>query len=112
MPRDGFDVMRTLCRVADRKPQLGHRLIEATVEIHERVCGPQLLAQLFPRYQFAGALQQKGENLKRLFLQFYSNAALPQLTGSQVNLENPETASLAATLSRLHRTPPLGWKAA
>src|SRR5580700_10179135 len=52
-------------------------------------------------------LCQQGENLKRLLLQFDSNAAFAQLTGPQVNLKNAETAGLFATFSGRHRTPPL-----
>jgi hypothetical protein len=65
------------------------------------------LAQFVSRYHFAGTLEQKGKNLKRLFLQLYPNAALAQFTRPQVDLKNAETASLPATLSGLHRTPPL-----
>src|SRR5580700_7232412 len=107
--RDGFDITWTLRGIAQREPQLGHRFVEAAVEIHEGVDRPQSLAQFFPRHHFASMLCQQGENVKRLFLQFDSNAALAQLAGPQVNLKNAETTSLFATFSGLHRTPPLAF---
>src|SRR5580693_6326185 len=81
MARGGFDITWTLRGIAQREPQLGHRFVEAAVEIHEGVGRPQPLTQFFPRHHFARMLCQQGENLKRLLLQFDSNAAFAQLTG-------------------------------
>jgi hypothetical protein len=60
MARNGFDISRTLRGVANRKPELGHRFVEAPVEVYKCVGRPEFLAQFVPRYYFAWALQQKG----------------------------------------------------
>src|ERR1051326_146732 len=54
--------------VAQYITQFDHRGVEAVIEVHERVLGPEALSQLFPRDNFLGAFQQRDQHLKRLQL--------------------------------------------
>ncbi len=51
------------------------------VKIHKRVFGPQILAKLFPSYQFACVLEQDVKNLKCLTVQRDLDSILPQFLG-------------------------------
>jgi hypothetical protein len=65
------------------------------VEIHEGVGRPEFLAQLLARYNIASALQEQGENLKRLLLQTKPGAVLAQFAGGEVELEDSKTRDSA-----------------
>jgi hypothetical protein len=66
------------------------------VEIDEGVSGPELLPQFLPGHGLAGALQEHGQNLERLFLDlrlfldFETNAALAQFCFLKIYFEEPE----------------------
>jgi hypothetical protein len=45
-----------------------NRGVEAHIEFHERPGGPNRLAQLLPRHDVAGALEQQRQHAKRLLL--------------------------------------------
>jgi len=62
--------------------------VEAVVEIHERIGGPELRAQLVARDHFAGALQQGLQHLERLA---YSFTRMPCLRNSPVRLSSSKT---------------------
>ena len=58
--------------------------IQAVVEIHERVGGPQVRPELFPSHHFAGPLKQDCEDVKRLVLELkirYRPVCAPRQSG-------------------------------
>jgi hypothetical protein len=89
-PRDGFDIARILRGVAQGGPQFLYRRVEAVLEVNEGVRLSQTGAHLFPGYDFPGAFQQHGQELKRLAAQLYTNAMFAQLTRLKIDFENPE----------------------
>jgi len=65
---NGFDETRTLGGVAKSLTDLVDRFVEPVVEIHERVCGPELLLQFLATNDLAGALEQHRQDLEGLLL--------------------------------------------
>ena len=59
------------------------------IDVDKRVW-PQALVQLFTSENVAGALEQDGENLKRLARQFQLYSSLAQFSYSKVNFESSE----------------------
>jgi hypothetical protein len=106
MPRNRFDVPRTFRRISEGGPQLGHRFVEAAVEINERMSRPELLPQLSSRHHLSGMVQEKTKNPEGLFLQLDPNAALSQLRRPLVHLKNPKPTSLWSVLGSSHDTTP------
>ncbi|MGB2836464.1 MAG: hypothetical protein WBC30_12625, partial [Candidatus Sulfotelmatobacter sp.] len=49
---------------------------------------PEFLAQFLARHHIAGALQQQGQNLKRLLLQAKLGAVLAQFASGKIEFEN------------------------
>ena len=66
--RQSFDELRMIGGIAKRFANLIDGGIEAIVEIHEGVGGPQFPPQIVAGDDLAGNFQQFGENLKRLIL--------------------------------------------
>src|SRR6202007_2676832 len=66
--RDGLDKTRRLCRVAERFPEPLDSVVDAVIEIDERIGGPDLGTQLFSRHDLAGTLSEKLQNLEGLVL--------------------------------------------
>ena len=69
-------------------------IVQALVKIHESVRGPDSLLQFSAANYVTRPLKQGQENLKGLNLQFDTETALAQFTGTQVNVEVAETDSL------------------
>ncbi len=67
-----------------------NRNVEAIVEIHEGVGGPEFLAQIVAGDDLAGIFQQHRENLERLVLKANLQAAFAQFAGGEVRLKNSE----------------------
>src|SRR5207244_1798340 len=86
-PRQSLDEPRIVRRFAQRFPQLVNGSIQAVVEIDEGFGLPELGAQLFAGDDFAGPLQEQGEDMERLFLELNPHALLAQLPCAQVHLE-------------------------
>jgi hypothetical protein len=63
--------------------------VEATVEIDDDIGGPKPLLEFFPRHDFARALDQRHQGLKRLLLQLDPYALFAQFSGGQVDLKDP-----------------------
>ena len=95
--RKRLDEARVVGVVAERRSQPLHGGIEAVLEIDERAVGPQPLAQLVPGDDVAWTLEHHPEDFERLLLQPDADAVLPQLAGSDVELERAK----AQPLSRL-----------
>ncbi|HEX5425106.1 MAG TPA: hypothetical protein VFW94_16285 [Candidatus Acidoferrales bacterium] len=72
----GFNVTRRVRGIAKGIAQLGHGLIEATIEIDKGMRGPKLLAKFFSCNKFAWTLQKKYEDLKWLLLKLYQKPVL------------------------------------
>ena len=72
--------------------------VDAVVELHNRVVGPQLLFDLLPGHHLAWMLQQHFQNLEGLFLKANLAAVLVQLSGLEVQLD-PKQTTLPATAS-------------
>ena len=66
--RHGFDEAGLVRGILQRLAQAVDRFIQALIEIDKGVGWPQLLHQLVASNQLAGAIEQCGEDVKRLFL--------------------------------------------
>jgi len=88
--RHRLDEPRCIRRVSERIAQPANGGIQAVFKVDECFRRPQSLPQLLPCDELAGTLEQRLENLKRLIGQVDPDAALPQLTRAQVQLERAE----------------------
>jgi hypothetical protein len=61
------------------------------LEIDECLCRPQALPQLVAGHEFAGTVEQRLEELKRLIGKTDSDAALPQFARPGIELERAES---------------------
>jgi hypothetical protein len=70
------------------------------IEVNYCFGTPDLLLKLLPGNDFSRVVQQDGEHLERLALQFDADSALAQLTGSKVHFENakPDFAQVGRNL--------------
>jgi hypothetical protein len=75
-PRYRLDVFWSFRGIVQGFAKAGDCAVEAVIEIHKRIRGPELQAQLLTRDGFPWMLHQHGQYLKGLFLQF-DLAALP-----------------------------------
>jgi hypothetical protein len=64
--------------------------IETVIEVHERICWPELAAQFLSSNQFSRSFKQRSQQLKRLFLQLYLLSPLAQFPGVEIDLERAE----------------------
>ena len=86
----GFDESRVLRRVSQRLAELPDGRPQAVIEVHEGVGRPQSILELFARYHVAGTLQKYPKDLEWFLLKLHLQAVLAQLTGTKVNVEDPE----------------------
>jgi hypothetical protein len=68
--------------------------VQAVIEIHESVGGPDSLLEFFAGYNFARLFEQRLQNPERLLLQPNANSAFAQLSGTQIQLKAIETHEL------------------
>jgi hypothetical protein len=87
---DGLHEPRTRRGIVQHIADSVDRFVDAVVEIHEGVGGPQTVAKLFPGHGLTRPFEQHRQKLKRLLLQSYRHAMFAQLAGSQINLEDAE----------------------
>src|ERR1700686_4889944 len=87
---NGLDEARILRRVAQRFTNLVDRLVQAVIEVDDRLA-PNFLAQLVPGYQLPGFSQQHRQDLKRLLLQSDAEARLRPFAGSQIGPQKRKT---------------------
>src|SRR5208337_5555704 len=99
----GFDEARARCGVAQRIANFVYRGVEAVIEVDEGVGRPNLCAQLVPRHDLAGILQQGAEDLKRLFLKSDTGAVLAQFSGDQIDLKNAKAQKPGFLVGWRHR---------
>ena len=74
------------------------RFIEPVVEIDESVSRPKPLLQFFAGHHFSGMLDQRGQYLKWLLLDFYFQSVLSEFARAQINLKHAK-AAMPARLS-------------
>src|ERR1700730_15867910 len=89
--RQRFDEMRALRVVVERCPQPLHGIVQALLEVHKGVGGPELLLQLFPGDGFTRPFQQHDKDLYRLTLQPDLHALFAEFPSSWIELENAKT---------------------
>ena len=88
---DRFDETGTRRRVTDGVANPVDRLVHSVIEVHERVGAPQPGPKLLACDDLARPLNQHRQDLKRLFLQPYPHAALPQLSRAKLDFEDAES---------------------
>jgi hypothetical protein len=86
-----------LCRIAERIPESPDCGVDAVLEIHKGVIGPQPRAQLFACHNLTGALQQCQKNLQGLILQPDLDAIAAKFAGLAVDREYPKARGLTGT---------------
>ena len=77
-------------RVAEGLANLADAEVEALLEIHEGVAGPDVLANLIARDHFARPAHEEREHLRRLRREFDQIAVLAKLAAGDVQLERSE----------------------
>src|SRR5205807_8467790 len=93
-PRQCLDKTGFSRRVAESSAELVSGHLEAAVELDERIGAPEFLPQLLLRNRLSRTLEQCGQHLKGLFLEFDLQSALGQLARTKINLEEPEAYDL------------------
>src|SRR4051812_3045335 len=88
--RERFDEPRRRRRVAERFPNPRDRVVQAVVEVHERIGGPDFRSQLLARHQLAGVSEQRGKDLQRLPLKPVLHSVLAQFASANVEVEHAE----------------------
>ncbi len=99
-----FDVSRCLRRVSQHLANPGDRVVQAVVEIHERIRGPQPGPDLFAGDEVAGRLQQQRQHLNGLPLQTQLHAAFAQFPRMQIELKRIEPQHARHRNSRCRHT--------
>src|SRR5277367_2003168 len=90
----GFDEAWVGCGIAQRLANLVYGGIQAVIEIHKGVGGPDGLAEAFASDDLSGILEECGEDLKGLLLKTDACAVLTQLSGGQVGFEDSEAQEI------------------
>src|SRR6266403_5803712 len=67
--REGLYETWLLGAVPENFTQAVNSFVQTAIEVDEGIVAPQSPGEFFPRYNFAGTLQQQNEHLKRLLLQ-------------------------------------------
>jgi hypothetical protein len=78
-------VTRLLGVVIQRSAQFLNCAVQASLEVNEDIVAPEPLAQFIASHQFAGALEQEIEHLKRLARQPYSLIVFAELSPASVH---------------------------
>src|SRR6185437_3277732 len=101
---DGFHIRRSGSGIAEGLANFVYCRVEAVIEINEGAAGPEFAPKVFAREQFARTFQQKGKELKWLFLKTHTDAILAKFPGSEIGFENSEADNFAsgAGLRRQH----------
>jgi hypothetical protein len=101
-PRNGFHKAGTLRGVAEGLADFVDRFVEPVVEIHEGIGGPELLLQFLSRYYLAGVIDQHGQHLKRLLLDFDLQSMFSEFTGTEINLEDAKAKTPGKLMAFWH----------
>ena len=103
---DGFNVARGVGVVAQDVANLLDSGIQAMFEVNESSFGPELLAKLFPRDEFAGMFEQGTEDVERLVLQFEVDAVLTEFGNLDGKLKRAEAVYAWGDRSLFHTAAP------
>src|SRR5262249_11674219 len=106
-PVERLDKARVVSVVAERLPDAANGLVEALLEIDERIERPQLFLQLLTSNHLARPLQQQGEHIQRLPCELNLHSLPAQLSCSKIQFEDTEACPLRVANLRLHC--PSGW---
>src|SRR6516162_7212202 len=87
-PGYGLNEAGTLSVVIQRRPKPFHGIVQALLEVHERVGRPQLLLQLFSSDGLARTLQQHDQHGHRLPLQSDFHPLFAEFPSSWIKLEH------------------------
>ena len=85
-----LDEARHVGLVAERDAQPPHGRVQAVLEIDECPLRPEALAQLLAADDLARPLEQGSQNAERLLLERDAEAALAELSRSEIDLEGAE----------------------
>jgi hypothetical protein len=96
--RDGFDEARAFGGVAECVANFVDGLIEAVIEIDVGVGGPEIFLEVLAGDEFAGMLDEYGEDTEGLFLDSDAQAVFAEFAGAKIEFEDSET-ELGAGLS-------------
>src|SRR5215469_16942824 len=105
VPRNRFHKSWVVGRIAQGFPQLPHCGIQSGVKI-DKFMRPNLITDLFSCDQFTGALQQKRQDPKGLFLQTYMGPRFCKFAFAEVNLEGSEASKPSCGSELLQRHGP------
>jgi len=89
--RNGLDKARSISRVAQSFPQPLRGIVQTLFEVNKRIRGPDPLLQFLACDDLTGMLQQHLQEEEWLFLKFDLDTLSSQLSGTLVNLKEPET---------------------
>src|ERR1700730_2371818 len=90
-PRQSFNVLGLFNRVSQSLPQPRHGIVNAMIEIHERVGRPQPIPQLPTGHYLAAPFRQNGKNGQGTSVDWQSYLTFAQFIRAHVKLENAET---------------------
>jgi hypothetical protein len=83
---ESFDEARVRGGVTQSFAELIDYCVKAMIKIDKRICRPELLAQLFPRYYFGRTIQQDQQYLERLFLNSQADPGFTQFARARIGL--------------------------
>jgi hypothetical protein len=87
----GFYESRVLAGILQRLTEAVNGFVQALIEIHEGISGPQPLHQLIASDQLARMFHEEEEDLKRLILKIRSLPVGAQFARARVQCELTET---------------------
>ena len=88
--RECLDKTRRGRGVAERFSNPRDRIVQAVVEVHERIDGPDFRSQFLARHQLASMSEQRGKDLQRLPLKAPLHSVLAQFASTNVEVEHAE----------------------
>src|SRR3954469_14656297 len=88
--RECLDKTRRGRGVAERFSNPRDRVVQAVVEVHERIGGPDFRSQLFARDQLAAVSEQRGKYLQRWPRKPVLHSVLAQFASANVEVEHAE----------------------
>jgi hypothetical protein len=106
VPMNCLDVPGVSRRVSQCRAKFGHGLVQAAIKINEGVLRPERLANLLTSHQFSRTLQEEGQQLERLLLQFDFDSELTKLGGAQVYFKDTEAPGPDRISAERHNSPP------
>jgi hypothetical protein len=103
----GLDEARRFGGIAQGFPQPLDGVVEAVVEIHEGIGGPDAPLQLLARDRLTGMFQKDLQNLEGLLLQLDLHTVLAEFARTQIKLEVSEPECFAGWGNFLQDRPTL-----